>query len=83
MAWSKGLGGGLLASGWMAPEIDLSDTSLSAVAVDQFLNDLANTFVVDGRLNIAGNNAAHTASDAAIVALRSAGWQVVVNGTVV
>ncbi|MDT9547427.1 MAG: hypothetical protein RI826_08850 [Chlorobium phaeovibrioides] len=68
----------------MAPEIDLSDTSLSAVAVDQFLNDLANTFVVDGRLNIAGNNAAHTAaSDAAIVALRSAGWQVVVNGTVV
>jgi len=70
----------VLPAGWVAPEIDLSDMGLSAVAVDQFLNDLANTLVPDGKLNIAGNNAAHTAaSDGAIAALRGAGWVVAVN----
>jgi hypothetical protein len=70
-----------LPSGWVAPEFNLSDTGLSAVAVDQFLIDLAETGVHDGQLHIAGNNAAHTeARDAAITALRGAGCLLVVNG---
>jgi|GEM_PF-2285773 len=73
----------VLPSGWVAPEFDLSDTGLSAVAVDQFLNDLAMTFVAGGRLNIAGNNAAHTvASDEALLVLDALGWELVYNGAV-
>jgi hypothetical protein len=72
-----------LPSAWVAPEIDLSDMELSAVAVDQFLNDLANTFVANGKLNIAGNNAAHTASsDEALLVLDALGWELVYQGAV-
>jgi hypothetical protein len=73
--------GQVLPTDWVAPEIDLSDMRLSAAAVDQLLIDLAGTGVHDGQLQIAGNNAAHTAaSDAAIAALRGAEWVVVANG---
>lgn len=72
--------GQVLPSGWVAPEIDLSGMRLPAAAVDQLLIDLAEKGVHDGQLQIAENNAAHTvASDAAITALRGAGWQVVFN----
>jgi hypothetical protein len=68
-----------LLSGRVAPEIDLPDMRLSAAAVDQLLIDLAETGVHDGQLQIAGSNAAHTVvSDAAITALRGAGWVVMV-----
>jgi hypothetical protein len=70
-----------LPSDWVAPEFNLSETGLSAVAVDQLLIDLAETDVHDGQLQITGNNAGHSvASDAAITALRLAGWLVGVNG---
>jgi hypothetical protein len=68
-----------LPSGWVSPKIDLSNMRLSAAAVDQLLIDLAETGAHDGQLQIAGSNAAHTAaSEAAITALRGAGWVVMV-----
>lgn len=66
---------------WVAPVIDVSDNGLSAAEVDRFLNDLANTYVYDGRLDIAGNNAAHTAaSDEALLMLQALRWELVYHG---
>jgi len=70
-------------SGWVKPAFDLSDTGLSSWEVDQFLIDLANASVYDGTLNIAGNNAAHTAaSDEALLMLDALRWEVGYNGLV-
>jgi hypothetical protein len=66
---------------WVEPVIDVSDNGLSAAEVDQLLQDLANSYVTNGTLDIAGNNAAHTeASNEALIVLQTLGWNLMYNG---
>lgn len=80
--WIIDLAGNALTSATLTtpwPNVDLSDNSLNAAAVDGVIATVNGWATSNGTLDLAGNTAPTSASDAAIAALRARGWTVAVD----